>query len=146
MSDYSYLKAAAAAILAAGGTWYGFESPPASNLVRDVADSLAGVTGTLAGFMLTCISIVIAVTPGDRAMRELKRIGTLGRLVRRSGWSVLVLIVASLLASITRLADDVPLRVLATATSGVSVCGLALLVASGREYLRVFGYLSSGRD
>lgn len=146
MSDNSYFKAGFAAAVAAVGTWYVFELPLVSSQVRDVADSLAGVTGTLAGFMLTCISIVIAVTPGDRAMRELKRVGTLGRLVRRSGWSVLVLIVASLLASITRLADDTPLRILAVTTSAISVCGLALLVASGREYLRVFGYLSSGRE
>lgn len=145
MSDWSYIKAAVVAAGAGVVAWYLLGAPPKASLLRDVADSLAGVTGTLAGFLLTCISIVIAVTPGDKAMRELKRVGTLARLVRRSGWSVLILIVASLLASITRLADDLPLKILATATAALSTLGLALLIASGREYLRVFGYLSSGR-
>lgn len=142
MIDWSYVKGAGIGALASPGVWFGWHKLPNVVLIRDVADSLAGVSGTLAGFLLTCISIVIAVTPEDKVMGELKRIGAIGMLVRRSGWSVIILVFAAIAASITRLADGLFLQAMATLTAFLTTFGISLLVASGREYLRVFGYMT----
>lgn len=142
MMDWSYLKSCGVGAAGAAGVWCSWDQLPNVVLIRDVADSLAGVSGTLAGFLLTCISIVIAVTPEDKVMQELKRVGSIGMLVRRSGWSVILLVIAAIAASVTRLAEGSFLKLIATATAFLTTFGISLLVASGREYLRVFGYMS----
>jgi hypothetical protein len=146
MKDRSYIVAGLFGAMAATGAWCSYEVIPAPELLRDVADSLAGITGTLAGFLLTCVSIVVAVTPTQVAMQELKRIGALARLVRRSGVSVMALVLASIVAAVTRLAEGEALQVLVSATAVLTVFGLLLMAAAGREYLRIFGYLSSFRS
>lgn len=145
MKDRSYIVAGLLAAVLALIVWCMYDLIPTPALLRDVADSLAGVTGTLAGFLLTCVSIVIAITPAQPAMQELKRIGALGRLVKRSGVSVMALVLASVIAAVARLADGQALQIFAAVTALLAAFGLLLMVAAGREYLRIFGYLSSSR-
>ncbi|MBI2397714.1 MAG: hypothetical protein HYV17_07940 [Xanthomonadales bacterium] len=146
MNDRSYIAAGLLGIAAAVGVWCAYGGLPEPKLLRDVADSLSSVTGTLAGFLLTCISIVVAITPSQVVMQELKRVGAMRRLVMRSGASVIALVTASVIAAIARLADGMALQAFSSLTALLAGFGLVLLVAAGREYLRIFGYLSSTRS
>jgi hypothetical protein len=130
-------------LIAALSAWLGFGFVSKHALVRDAADSMSGVTGTLAGFMLTCISILVALSPDQsKAIGELHRKGSVRRLVRLSGWCVGLLISSSVAAAITRLTDGEALRLACAITAALTATGLAVLVSVGREYLALFGYLS----
>lgn len=127
-------------LLASWVLWhYGLPMEPAD--LKGIAGVLAGVSGTLLGFLITAVALLTSVM--DRKLVANMRItGHYQRLVKETFYTCIMLLCVLVVSIVSMFLDACSMQVAFALLAFFSVLSFIYMVESGRRFSTVFTILS----
>lgn len=139
-SQAVFLLRVAASLLASWALWhYGLPMEPAD--LKGIAGVLAGVSGTLLGFLITAVALLTSVM--DRTLvANMRMTGHYQRLVRETFYACIMLLCMLVASIVSLFLDACSMQVAFAVLAFFSVLSLMYMVESGWRFSNVFTIMS----